>query len=238
MKDDAAVHDRLLDERWAADDGVVSSEPSSSSVQEAVSLAKERPKRVPQPDENPYVDAGALLASDVKEIELESLCVVEGDDASASSDGDEEVGYQRVQYYPNLEEWVEVFEFDEGEQSTLVRPSTTAGVHIWAKANSLESEAKFVYAFHDHNEVQSILGDVAAEVWIQMSEVAGSSVAGNAVPLDPELLLILEEEAKSRALTLDGGYPALVFAIALWMSCSREKHLQKSLLTKSGQSRL
>ena len=57
---------------------------------------------------------------------------------------------------------------------------------------------------------------------------------GQVVPPDPEILMLIDEETVLAQWLPKDRMADLIFAEAMWMGCLRERHLQRSLLTKLG----
>ena len=66
--------------------------------------------------------------------------------------------------------------------------------------------------------------------------VRGTIIAGDnqAVPPDPEILLMFEEEADLANFLPNERRPHLDFARMMWLACLRERHVQRSILVKLG----
>ena len=64
----------------------------------------------------------------------------------------------------------------------------------------------------------------------------GIVIAGGnqSVPPDPEILIMLDQEAVAKQYIDEERSAALDFARFAWMSCLRERHVQRSVLTKLG----
>ena len=101
------------------------------------------------------------------------------------------------------------------------RTARTSPLALWNHFDWLHRVAKLPWAPSADAKPRGIRGVV----------VAGG---GQAVPPDPEILLVIEEEAKMGAWLPEERVAGLNFARALWMACLRERHLQRSILTKLG----
>jgi len=68
--------------------------------------------------------------------------------------------------------------------------------------------------------------------------IRGTVIAGDnqAVPPDPEILLMFEQEAELANFLPNERRPHLDFARMMWMACLRERHVQRSILVKLGTS--
>jgi len=68
--------------------------------------------------------------------------------------------------------------------------------------------------------------------------IRGTVIAGDnqAVPPDPEILLMFEQEAELANFLPNKRRPHLDFARMLWMACLRVRHVQRSSLVKPGMS--
>jgi len=68
--------------------------------------------------------------------------------------------------------------------------------------------------------------------------IRGTIIAGDnqAVPPDPEILLMFEEEAELANFLPSERRPQLDFARMMWLACLRERHVQRSILVKLGTS--
>ena len=123
---------------------------------------------------------------------------------------DDEVGLAHLQELADPDEWHEEFllpcsrEAVQFAEASIVEPSTTKAVEVWAKCNGLVSPEDFVFAFVDAQEVQQKLGLVAMQVWQRLFDSAFRKTAAKAWGVAMKLLdettkAVKEEIAESRS---------------------------------------